>query len=129
MTMRSIQLLQITRITCVSFDFDIEPEFENKVNANIYIHKGDKMKAVVTVIGKDEVGILASVSASCAEKNANVIEVTQSILDGYFCMIMLIDISKMTCQIDELQKALSAATPDMVVHVMHEDIFNSLHRI
>ena len=87
------------------------------------------MKAVVTVIGKDMVGILASVSAACADKNANVLEVTQSILDGYFCMVMVIDISKMTCEIEERQKDLAAAVPDMVVHVMHEDIFNSMHRI
>ena len=87
------------------------------------------MKAVVTVIGKDMVGILASVSAACAGKNANVLEVTQSILDGYFCMVMVIDISKMTCEIEGLQKDLAAAVPDMVVHVMHEDIFNSMHRI
>ncbi len=87
------------------------------------------MKAVVTVIGKDMVGILASVSAACAGKNANVLEVTQSILDGYFCMVMIIDISQMTCEIEGLQKDLAASVPDMVVHVMHEDIFNSMHRI
>ena len=47
------------------------------------------MKAVVTVIGKDMVGILAKVSTACAEKNTNVLEVTQSILEGYFCMLSL----------------------------------------
>lgn len=87
------------------------------------------MKAVVTVIGKDMVGILARVSSACAEKNANVLEVTQSILDGYFCMVMVIDISSMSCEIHALQKSLQEAVPDMVVHVMHEDIFNSMHRI
>lgn len=87
------------------------------------------MKAVVTVIGKDMVGILARVSSACAEKNANVLEVTQSILDGYFCMVMVIDISLMSCEIDTLQKSLKESVPDMVVHVMHEDIFNSMHRI
>lgn len=87
------------------------------------------MKAVITVIGKDMVGILARVSTTCADKNANVLEVTQSILDGYFCMVMVIDISKMSCEIDALQKSLGDAVPDMVVHVMHEDIFNSMHRI
>lgn len=87
------------------------------------------MKAVVTVIGKDMVGILARVSSSCADKNANVLEVTQSILDGYFCMVMVIDISGMSCEIEALQKSLKDAVPDMVVHVMHEDIFNSMHRI
>lgn len=87
------------------------------------------MKAVVTVIGKDMVGILAKVSTVCANKNANVAEVTQSILEGYFCMVMVIEISKLTCQLDELEASLKASVPDMVIHVMHEDIFNSMHRI
>ncbi len=87
------------------------------------------MKAVITVIGKDMVGILAKVSTTCAESNANVIEVTQTILQEYFCMVMLIDISEMNCEIDELKQRLSANVPTMTVHVMHEDIFNSMHRI
>lgn len=87
------------------------------------------MKAVVTVIGKDMVGILASVAQACAQKNANVLEVTQSILEGYFCMVMVIDISAMTCEIESLHQDIKTAVPDMVVHVMHEDIFNSMHRI
>lgn len=87
------------------------------------------MKAVVTVIGKDMVGILAKVSTACAEKNANVLEVTQSILDGYFCMVMVIDISKLSCELDVLKSFISESVPDMVIHVMHEDIFNSMHRI
>ena len=87
------------------------------------------MKAVVTVIGKDMVGILAKVSGSCAEKNANVLEVTQSILEGYFCMVMVIDISKLECELDALKSTIQESVPDMVIHVMHEDIFNSMHRI
>ena len=87
------------------------------------------MKAVVTVIGKDTVGILASTAQACAQKNANVLEVTQSILDGYFCMVMDIDISAMTCEIETLHQDIKTALPNMVVHVMHEDIFNSMHRI
>ena len=87
------------------------------------------MKAVVTVIGKDMVGILAKVASACAAKNANVLEVTQSILDGYFCMVMVIDIGGITCALDHLESYLKASVPDMVIHVMHEDIFNSMHRI
>ncbi len=86
-------------------------------------------RAVVTVIGKDMVGILAKVSAGCAESNANVIEVTQSVLDNFFCMIMIIDITEANKQIDQLQKAIQEKVPEMKVHVMHEDIFNSMHRI
>jgi len=87
------------------------------------------MKAVVTVVGKDTVGILSKVSGACADNNANVYEVTQSVLDEYFCMIMIVEISKMTCEIDKLGEAIRESVPEMEVHVMHEDIFNSMHRI
>ncbi|MDD4376873.1 MAG: ACT domain-containing protein [Eubacteriales bacterium] len=86
-------------------------------------------KAVVTVIGKDLVGILSKVSTACAEGNANVIEVTQSVLDGYFCMVMIIDITDANSTIEGLKENIQNKVPDMVVHVMHEDIFNSMHRI
>ena len=56
----------------------------------------ENKKAVVTVIGKDTVGILANVSGAVAAANANVIEVSQSVLEGYFCMIMMINISDAT---------------------------------
>ncbi|MEA5012159.1 MAG: ACT domain-containing protein [Angelakisella sp.] len=89
------------------------------------------MRAVVTVIGKDMVGILAKVASACATADANVIEVTQSVLQDMFAMIMLVDISKLNMEfdhfassIDEIGKELSLST-----HVMHEDIFNSMHRI
>ncbi len=87
------------------------------------------MKAVITVIGKDMVGILAKVSAACAEANANVSEVTQSVLDAYFAMIMLVDIDQLNRSLEELKESIQAAVPSMTVHVMHEDIFNSMHRI
>ena len=87
------------------------------------------MNAVVSVIGKDRVGILARVSTECANANANVLEVTQSILEGYFCMVMVIDISQLSCQFEELDNALKESVPDMVIHLMHENIFNSMHRI
>ena len=87
------------------------------------------MRAVITVIGKDMVGILAKVSTTCAEANANILEVTQSILQEYFAMVMLIDISKMSCGLDVLKKNMMNNVPKMTIHVMHEDIFNSMHRI
>lgn len=87
------------------------------------------MKAVITVIGKDMVGILAKVSTACAEANANVAEVTQSVLDEYFAMIMLVDIDKLNMSLEELGNSIETAVPAMTVHVMHEDIFNSMHRI
>ncbi|MEG0918547.1 MAG: ACT domain-containing protein [Anaerovoracaceae bacterium] len=87
------------------------------------------MNAVVTVIGKDTVGILAGVSAEVAKAQANVVEVTQSVLQDYFAMVMIIDISKMSSDIDGLKANLEGALPSMNIHVMHEDIFNSMHRI
>lgn len=87
------------------------------------------MKAVITVIGKDMVGILAKVSTACADANANVVEVTQSVLDKYFAMIMLVDISKLNCSLEDLKNSIETIVPTMTVHVMHEDIFNSMHRI
>ena len=87
------------------------------------------MKAVITVIGKDMVGILAKVSTTCAEANVNVIEVTQSVLQDFFAMIMLVDIEKMNTDLAGLHEALDKNVDDMEIHVMHEDIFNSMHRI
>ena len=93
------------------------------------MERKNKMKAVISVIGKDMVGILAKVSTTCAEANANVIEVTQSVLQAYFAMIMIVDISNLSCELFELKEKLEKVLPDMQIHVMHEDIFNSMHRI
>ncbi|MGP1569795.1 MAG: ACT domain-containing protein [Eubacteriales bacterium] len=87
------------------------------------------MKAVISVVGKDMVGILAKASNICADANANVIEVSQTVLQGYFAMIMIVDISKLSCDLDELRKNLTNSLNEMTIHVMHEDIFNSMHRI
>ncbi len=89
------------------------------------------MRAVITVLGKDMVGILARVSTICAENGVNVIEVTQSVMQDLFAMIMMVDISKATIPFDELVDGLTKMGTDMglTVHVMHEDIFNSMHRI
>ncbi len=89
------------------------------------------MRAVITVIGKDMVGILAKVSTVCADNGVNVLEVTQSILQEMFAMIMMVDISACTIPFSELSDKLETLGDDMnlKIHVMHEDIFNSMHRI
>lgn len=89
------------------------------------------MHAVITVIGKDMVGILARVFTICAEHNVNVVEVTQSILQELFAMIMMVDISKCSVPFSELSDCLTSLGSEMglTVHVMHEDIFNSMHHI
>lgn len=89
------------------------------------------MKAIVTVIGKDTVGIIAEVSANCAESNANVLEVTQSLLQELFAMIMLVDISNLNCEFSVFSARLDKLGESMGLKIsaMHEDIFNSMHRI
>ena len=89
------------------------------------------MKAVITVVGKDMVGILAKVSGICSENNVNIIEVSQSILQDMFCMIMMADITDSSVEIGELSNKLEAYGKEnnLVIHVMHEEIFNSMHRI
>ena len=79
------------------------------------------MKAVITVIGKDMVGILARVSGKCAEANANVIEVTQSVLQDMFAMIMLVDITGLTVPFAAMADSLDQLGQELglSVHVMH----------
>ncbi|NBK77615.1 ACT domain-containing protein [bacterium D16-76] len=88
-------------------------------------------KAVITVIGKDMVGILAKVSALCAEKGVNVLEVTQSVLQDLFVMVMLVDITKATVRVADLADIFDklGEEMDLKIHIMHEDIFNSMHKI
>ncbi|MGN0536834.1 MAG: ACT domain-containing protein [Acutalibacteraceae bacterium] len=89
------------------------------------------MRAVITVLGKDTVGILAKVSTECAAAGANIIEVTQSILQDMFAMIMFVDISHCNIPFGELSDKLIGIGEEMglKVHVMHEDLFNAMHRI
>ena len=89
------------------------------------------MRAVITVLGKDTVGILAKVSAECAGADVNIIEVTQSILQDMFAMIMFVDITNCSIPFSVLSDRLVKIGDDMnlKVHVMHEDIFNAMHRI
>ena len=89
------------------------------------------MRCVITVIGKDMVGILADVSNICKEYNVNIVDVTQSILQDMFCMIMMSDVTNSTVDFSTLSDKLSKYGKENArsVHAMHEDIFNSMHRI
>lgn len=89
------------------------------------------MRCVITVVGKDMVGILASVSGICKECNVNVTEVSQSILQDMFCMMMMADASKANVDFPVFAEKLAKYGKDngLSIHAMHEDIFNSMHRI
>ncbi len=89
------------------------------------------MRAVISVVGHDTVGILAKVSSECARYQANVVEVSQSVLQDMFAMIMIVEISALTCPLSQLADAMEklGKKENLVIHVMHEDIFQSMHRI
>ncbi len=89
------------------------------------------MKAVITVTGKDSVGIIAKVSALCAEHKANITEITQSVLSEYFAMIMLAEIDQLDIPFADFADRLAALgkRSGLDARAMHEDIFNSMHHV
>jgi len=90
-----------------------------------------KELVVVTVIGLDRTGIVAQVSNILAENNVNIEDISQTIMDKYFAMIMLVDISQSRKSLEELQKLLASrgAEMNLEVKVQHENIFKAMHRI
>ncbi len=89
------------------------------------------MKAVITVTGKDTVGIIAEVATVCAEHGANILDITQSVLSEYFAMIMLAEIDDLSVDFSAFVDVLEALGKQrgLVIHAMHEDIFNTMHHI
>ena len=89
------------------------------------------MKAVVTVVGHDAKGIIAKVSTKCAEKGGNIVDISQSVLSDYFAMIMIIELTELSVPFSELSEELAELGREnsLDIRVMHEDIFNSMHRI
>ncbi len=89
------------------------------------------MKTVVSVIGKDAVGIIAQVSAVCNECNANIVDITQSVLQDMFVMVMLTEIKDLNCSFTDYSNKMKKLGEDrgLDIRVMHEDVFNSMHRI
>lgn len=89
------------------------------------------MNAIIAVIGQDQRGILAKISTVCADNGCNVLDVTQTVMQKYFAMIMLVEITELSCSFGEFTNVVQQAGEElsMTVHVMHEDIFNSMHRV
>ncbi len=89
------------------------------------------MKAVITVTGKDTVGIIADVAGVCSKYNANIVEITQSVLSEYFAMIMLADIANLNSEFSAFVDALAelGSSKGLAIHTMHEDIFNTMHHV
>ncbi len=89
------------------------------------------MKAIVTVIGKDHVGIIAAVCALLSGYGVNILNISQSILQEYFVMVMLVDLTSCTSSIVELSEKLDLSGQErgLSIRIQREDIFNAMHRI
>ena len=89
------------------------------------------MKAVVTVTGKDKVGIIAMASRECARFDVNIIDISQTVMKEYFAMIMLVELDHLNCDFSEFVVAMKTAGEEngVDIRVMHEDIFNTMHKI
>ena len=88
-------------------------------------------RTVITVVGKDTVGIIAKVCTYLAENNVNILDITQTILDGYFNMMMITDTSLSPKKLDVLAQELEEIGKEIgvTIHAQHEDIFTKMHRI
>ncbi len=89
------------------------------------------MKAIVTVVGKDQVGIIAGVCIKLAEYNVNVLDISQTVMQGYFTMMMVVDISQCNVPMEQLCVAMeeSGKEKNLSIRVQREDIFEAMHRI
>ncbi|MBK5244077.1 MAG: ACT domain-containing protein [Eubacteriaceae bacterium] len=89
------------------------------------------MRAVVTVIGTDRTGIIYNVSKILAENNVNIEDISQTVMQDFFTMIMLVDLKKMTVEFNVLKESLEAIGESigMSIRIQHEDLFNAMHTI
>ena len=89
------------------------------------------MRAIITVLGDDRVGIISKVSTLLAENSINILDISQTIMQDVFTMIMLVDISKSSKRVAEISEELDCCGDELGVSISikHEDLFNSMHRI
>jgi ACT domain-containing protein len=89
------------------------------------------MNAIITVVGTDKVGIIARLSAFLAERNINIMDISQTILSGNFVMMMMVELSPGDQSLDLMKEELARMGTDMGVSVslMHEQVFSAMHRI
>lgn len=89
------------------------------------------MKAFITVIGKDKIGIINEVTSILVQEQVNIIDITQTLLEDYFTMIMLVDLKKMKTDFKQLKIKLEnkASEIGVEIKIQHEDIFNTMHKL
>ena len=101
------------------------------IDVNFITRSFNKVKAVITVTGKDKVGIIATTSAQCAKFGANIVDISQTVMKEYFAMIMLVEIDALNTDFAAFAEGLKKAGEEsgVDIRVMHEDIFNTMHKI
>ncbi|AYV94441.1 ACT domain-containing protein [Fusobacterium necrophorum] len=89
------------------------------------------MKCIITVLGTDKVGIIAKVCTYLSEVNINILDISQTIIGGYFNMMMIVDITEATKKMEEVNEELLKIGKKMgvIITTQHEDIFNCMHRV
>lgn len=89
------------------------------------------MKGIITIVGKDKVGIIAGVSALLSDNNLNILDINQTVMREYFTMIMLVDLDNMKTEFSNLQKQLDnkAEELEMSIKIQREDIFDKIYEI
>lgn len=89
------------------------------------------MRAIVTVTGKDTVGIIASVCMELAKQEVNILDISQTVMDGFFVMNMLVDLSTSSKEYEVVRESLDRKGTEMglTIRIQREDIFNAMHRI
>ena len=89
------------------------------------------MKAIVTVVGKDRVGIIAEVCMELAKYSVNVLDISQTVMQGYFTMMMVVDLSQSTVPLAQLAKQVEEKGKErgLSIRIQREDIFDAMHRV
>ena len=89
------------------------------------------MKAIVTVVGKDQVGIIAGVCNTLADRQINVLDISQTIMEGYFTMMMVVDLSLCDAAFDELSRSMKdyGESRALSIRIQREDIFDAMHKL
>ncbi len=89
------------------------------------------MRAVCTVVGKDKPGIIAAVSTALAERSVNILDISQTIMQGFFTMITLVDLGGMSISLETLRQDLDSLGErvEVTITLQHEDVFTAMHRV
>ncbi len=89
------------------------------------------MRAVITVLGKDKIGIIYNITSVLAKYSVNILDISQTIMQDFFSMVMIVDIENSTVIFEELQSELEKKGIEigLSARIQHEDIFNSMHRV